>query len=178
MSQLADLAGDLRAVELAALFHDAVYDAAAPAGANEAASAQLAADVLGDDPAVAEVRRLVLLTAGHAVDRGDRNGAVLVDADLWILGASPGRYDRYAVDVRAEYAHVDDGGWHAGRAAVLRSFLDRERIYATDRFHDLLDAPARLNLRRELASLESSDLEAKKPSRFSGLAAARRGRRP
>ena len=57
-----------------------------------------------------EVVRLVLLTAGHEVEPGDRNGAVLVDADLSILGAPPERYARYAADVRAEYAHVDDDG--------------------------------------------------------------------
>lgn len=153
VADLADLADDPRAVELAAVFHDAVYDAAAAPGVNEQASAELAVEVLGDDPAVREVVRLVLLTITHEVEPGDRNGAVLSDADLSILGSSPERYDRYAADVRAEYAHVDDESWRAGRSGVLRRFLARPRLYLNDRVHDRLDAAARSNLARELAAL-------------------------
>ena len=149
VGELADLADDLPAVEQAALFHDAVYDPRAAPGVNEAASAELARAAGCDD----EVVRLVLLTAGHEVGSGDCNGAVLVDADLWILGASPERYDRYVRDVRAEHAHVGDEAWRAGRSAVLRRFLDRPRLYITDRFHHGLDAAARRNLAGELAAL-------------------------
>ena len=155
--RLRDLAADADAVELAVWFHDAVYDAAAPAGENEARSAGLAVDeltALGMAPSsVAEVERLVLLTSGHEVADGDANGAVLADADLTILGADPGRYARYAADVRAEYAHVPDDAWRTGRAAVLDGFLRRPRIYRTDRAHAALDAQARANLTAELATL-------------------------
>ena len=102
---------------------------------------------------VEEVRRLVLLTAGHEVGPGDANGAVLADADLAILAAEPDRYARYATDVRAEYGHLDDAAWRAGRAAVLRRFADRPRLYVTDRAHDRLDGLARRNLASELAGL-------------------------
>ena len=67
--------------------------------------------------------RLVQLTAGHTVDAADRSGAVLVDADLWILSAPADRYDRYVADVRAEYAHVPDDAWRTGRGQVLDRFL-------------------------------------------------------
>ena len=93
----------------------------------------------------------MLLTAGHEVAAGDANGAVLADADLAILGADADRYARYAADVRAEYAHVADDAWRAGRSAVLRRFLDRPRLYVTDRAHAALDASARRNLAAELA---------------------------
>src|SRR5688500_13453931 len=87
LAVVADLGGS-PAVELAAWFHDAIYDAAAPAGESEARSAALAVDrltALGCERAlVDEVERLVLLTAGHEVDPDDRNGAVLADADLAI----------------------------------------------------------------------------------------------
>jgi predicted metal-dependent HD superfamily phosphohydrolase len=147
--ELADLADDPHPVVMAALFHDAVYDPRAAPGENERASAELARSVYGDE----EVVRLVLLTAGHEAEPGDRNGAVLIDADLWILGAPPARYERYAADVRAEYAHVDDDAWREGRSALLRRFLDRPRLYVTDRFHQRLDATARRNLTGELAAL-------------------------
>jgi predicted metal-dependent HD superfamily phosphohydrolase len=146
VAELADLADDRRAVELAALFHDAIYDPRASGGANERASAELAVE-LG---AGQEVARLVLLTATHEVEPGDRNGAVLCDADLGILGSAPERYARYAADVRTEYAHVDDDGWRAGRGALLRGLLARPRLFRTDRFHERLDAAARRNLRWEL----------------------------
>lgn len=149
--ELRDLAADPDAVEAAVWYHDAVYDATAPAGESERRSAELAeAEGCSD-----EVVRLILLTAGHAVEPGDANGAVLADADLAILGSTPERYGRYAADVRAEYAHVPDDAWRAGRSAVLRGFLDRPRLFVTDRAHAAWDAAARRNLAEELASLEA-----------------------
>lgn len=115
------------AVELAALYHDAIYDVRAGGGASEDASAHLAAveirAVGGSADLAAEVVRLVQLTAGHTVDPADRSGAVLVDADLWILSAPAARYDRYVDDVRAEYAHVPDATWRTGRGQVLDRFI-------------------------------------------------------
>lgn len=157
IDRLADLAEDPVAVELAAWYHDAVYDSTAPAGETERRSAHLAVEELAElglsGDVLDEVRRLVLLTAGHDVEPGDRNGAVLADSDLSILGSSPERYARYADDVRVEYAHIADADWRAGRSAVLGRFARRARLYVTDRAHDALDAAARRNLAWELASL-------------------------
>jgi predicted metal-dependent HD superfamily phosphohydrolase len=115
------------AVVLAARYHDAIYDVRAGGGASEDASARLAAvDVRaagGSRELADEVARLIRLTAGHTVDPADRSGAVLVDSDLWILAAPAERYDRYVVDVRAEYAHVPDDVWRTGRGQVLDRFL-------------------------------------------------------
>lgn len=117
-------------VHAAALFHDAVHDVHASGGASEEASAQLALDRLAaagiapDGPVAGEVARLIRLTAGHAVEPDDGAGALLVDADLWILSSPPSRYDRYAADVRHEYGHLLDDMWATGRSAVLRHFLD------------------------------------------------------
>ena len=152
------------AVELAAWFHDAVYDPRAAPGASERASADLAASVLAPlgapDVAVAEVRRLIELTAGHVAAPGDVPGSVLLDADLWILGAPARRYQRYASDVRAEYGHLSEGEWRAGRSQVLRGFAARPRIYLTDRAHRALDTSARANLAWELATLGGGEAEA------------------
>lgn len=144
-------------IELAAWYHDAIYDPAAPQGQNEAASADLAARELRalgvEAPRVDEVRRLVMLTAGHEVAPDDRNGIALADADLGILGAESPRYRRYVADVRAEYAHVADDAWRIGRASVLRTFLDRPRIYLGAAAHQRLDERARTNLGEELLAL-------------------------
>jgi predicted metal-dependent HD superfamily phosphohydrolase len=144
-------------VRLAAWCHDAVYDPRAGGDANERASAELAGDLLtaAGLPAdeVRQVRRLVLLTAGHAVGPDDPEGALLCDADLAILAAPPADYDRYAAAVRREYAHVPDPGFRAGRAAVLANLLALPVLFRLPEPHRRWEARARANLSRELATL-------------------------
>ncbi len=149
---------DLEAVALAALYHDAIYDVRAGGGASEDASAHLAAAevrVAGGSEALAhEVARLIQLTAGHSVDASDRSGALLVDADLWILSAPPERYDRYVADVRAEYGHVPDDVWRRGRGDVLARFAavaERGHLFhaGTEPDRSARTARALANLTRE-----------------------------
>lgn len=143
------------ALQFAAWLHDVVYDPTR--GDNEPASAVYARRTLSairvPVAVTDETARLIELTAGHEVADDDRTGAVLIDADLSILGAPDDVYDRYAVDIRDEYRHVDDDAFRAGRSAVLRDFLDRDRIYRTATAHARWDAPARANLTRELERL-------------------------
>lgn len=142
---------------LAAWYHDVVYDPTAPAGANEGASAVLARRALesmgASLSAVGEVCRLICLTADHDPGPGDRNGALLCDADLAVLAADEEGYRAYVTGVRAEYAHVDDDAWRVGRRAVLRSFLDRPRIFRTIVGRERWESRARINISSELASL-------------------------
>jgi predicted metal-dependent HD superfamily phosphohydrolase len=146
-----DPAASLPVVQLAAWFHDAVYSGVA--GVDEQLSADLARRMLGSLPApdVAEVVRLVLLTAGHDPGPGDAAGAALCDADLSILGAMPGRYDVYVRDVRLDYAHIDDAVWAVGRTAVLDSLLLLDPLYRTTTGQELWQQRAVANLRRERA---------------------------
>jgi predicted metal-dependent HD superfamily phosphohydrolase len=155
----ADLAARPDLVRLAAWFHDAVYDPRTGGDGNERASAALAAGHLGrlgvPDDAIAEVRRLVLLTAGHGPGSGDRNGALLCDADLAILASPPPDYDRYAAAVRREYGHVPDDEFRAGRAAVLDQLLALPALFRNPPLADRWEEPARANLARELAALRA-----------------------
>lgn len=146
---------DADAVQLAGWLHDIVHDPTRSDNeAQSAVYARRALSVIRVPVAVTdETVRLIELTAGHEVAAGDRNAMVLVDADLAILGAPREVYDRYAADIRAEYAHVDDDAYRAGRRAVLESFLARPRLFHTDTAHDRFDAPARDNLRREITAL-------------------------
>jgi predicted metal-dependent HD superfamily phosphohydrolase len=136
-------------------WHDAVYDATA--SDNEAQSAAMAKRDLRDfDISLHgrdEVARLIMLTAGHEVEEGDRLGEILVSIDLAILGAPDERYDAYARAVREEYAHVPEDQWRLGRAGVLQRFLDAQVIFPDPAIAQWLEAQARANLSRELASL-------------------------
>ena len=150
VEQLASHADDIRAVRLAAWFHDAVYDPRA--SDNERRSAALARavipTVLGD-----RVAELVETTVEHAPDPGDGDSAVLCDADLAVLATSPTRYAEYAADVRREYAHVPDDVFASVRSGVLAGFLDRERLYTTATAQARWERAARHNLEREISAL-------------------------
>lgn len=146
---------DLGVVRVAALFHDAVYDPRSTTNESDSASlAEARLDEIGwSAERRAEVRRLIELTAGHVVDPADDAGAVLIDADLAILGASPNEYQHYSTAVRAEYSHVDDAAWCTGRARVLQHFLDQKAIFVTATMRAAREPSARANLTAELASL-------------------------
>ncbi|UED85709.1 HD domain-containing protein [Streptomyces profundus] len=147
----ANAAADPVAVELAAWFHDAVYDP--HAADNEERSAELAETLLPDSPRRPAVARLVRLTAGHRPAEGDADGAVLCDADLAVLAGSPGEYASYAAAVRVEYGHVPAAAFAAGRAEVLRQLLARPALFHTSYGAERWAATARFNLRGELSLL-------------------------
>ena len=160
VDEFASHAEDPDAVRYAAWFHDAVYETgASEAASNEEESARLAESELPklgvSAERTAEVARLVRLTAGHATADDDRNGAVLCDADLAILGGQPAEYDAYAKAIRAEYAAIPDELFRPGRAAILRSLLELPSLYRTPTARERYEDSARANLRKELAQLES-----------------------
>lgn len=138
---------------LAVWGHDLVYDP--EAANNEARSAELFCEWLAGQGAGVEVRgqveRLILATA-HTSLPVTREEALLVDADLSILGADPETFAAYAAGIRQEYGHVPEQLYRSGRRRVLEHFLGRERIYTTPEF-GLLETQARANLKQSLAGL-------------------------
>lgn len=147
------------AVELAIWYHDAIY---IPLSAeNERASAALLrADMRGllDPTLIEAAATLVLATRTHEVPAGlapeiASDCAWFLDMDLSILGADPETFAWYDAAIRQEYAAVPDAEWRLRRPRVLGTFLARPRLYLTDHFHALLDAPARANLRAAIAAL-------------------------
>jgi predicted metal-dependent HD superfamily phosphohydrolase len=159
VDQLQRLAADSSAVRLAVWFHDVVYDPRSKD--NEEQSALAAAESLRRlaVPAgiIAEVGKLIRATA-H-LDPGPvptgSNSAVMLDADLAVLGAPGERYRRYAEGIRKEYGWVLDADYRPGRASVLAHFLARPRIYITSLMFSDLEAQARRNLAAELESLKA-----------------------
>lgn len=149
--RLADVGAHPGEIALALWYHDAVYDA--QRNDNEAQSAQLARAGLrtaGAGEAVIErVAGLIMATRHHVPER-DPDRAVLIDIDLAILGAAPQRFAEYERQIRAEYAHVPDALYREKRREVLEGYLGRSRIFATQRFYDAYEEPARENLRASL----------------------------
>ncbi|HYN31078.1 MAG TPA: hypothetical protein VES40_00520 [Ilumatobacteraceae bacterium] len=140
----------------AAFYHDAVYEPTHPA--NERASARLALrdlTTLGWSNERAERVAAMIEATAHG-DSGPSIGdtAILLDADLAILGSDRAAYSDYVASVRAEFRRVDDNEWRTGRASVLEGFLDRTTIYSTPTARALWEQQARTNLAAELAELD------------------------
>ncbi|PBB21463.1 hypothetical protein [Mesorhizobium sp. WSM4313] len=155
-----DLLDDPGAIEAAIWFHDAIYDSRAKD--NEAKSADLAEKKLAgrvDPHRLARIAAMINATATHQLpplrDEGALNdAALLLDMDLAILGAGPAVFDAYEKAVRLEYGWVEEPMWHAGRSAVLKSFLARPHIFHTTEFRDRFEAQARENLSHSLQALQ------------------------
>ncbi len=154
VDSLKALIQDETAVQLAVWFHDIIYDPRALD--NEVQSAAYAATVLHqwEYPKTEKVEQLILATKSHETSVSDPDFAVLLDADLAILGASPAQYDQYAQAIRQEYAFVPDDAYRNGRSAVLRQFLARPRIYQTEMMFKERETAVFLNLQRELSTLK------------------------
>jgi predicted metal-dependent HD superfamily phosphohydrolase len=161
VERLSGCAEDPAAVRIAAWFHDAVYDTQRKD--NEEASAHLAEQYLlynfvlevEDQHAFTRAVTDLIRATDHRSDSlpPDGNTAVILDADLAILGSVESRYRRYAADVRKEYPWVSEVDWKTGRALTLERFLARPRIYHTEVMFTECEAVARRNMTAELAAL-------------------------
>ena len=154
-----------RAPILAALALAACGDAAPPGFSTGPAITSVSASTSGSSstgdtsstgPADDSAGTVAVLEAPAEVDAA--SAAVLLDADLAILGADPAAYRAYATGVRVEYAHVPDDAWRTGRAAVLDHFLARDRLFLTDTMHAELDQRAQLGGRLRHLDLEVGEL--------------------
>jgi predicted metal-dependent HD superfamily phosphohydrolase len=151
IGKLADLVADPAPLFLATWFHDAVYDPRATD--NEARSADLAVRQLSalNLPAetITTVERLIRATQHSEPGPEDPATMVILDADLSILGAEEKRYRRYADAIRREYDFVPEADYREGRRRILTAFLERPRIYRTQRMFEVGEEAARRNLKAE-----------------------------
>jgi predicted metal-dependent HD superfamily phosphohydrolase len=147
-------------VDLALLFHDAIYDPLAKD--NEARSARLLVEegrrAWLDERLLQRAHALVLATKhDDGSDADSEEACIVVDADLSILGSAEATFEEYERNVRQEYAGIDDASYAAGRSAVLRALLERPTLYATRRGQRLWEARARLNLERSVARIGAAE---------------------
>jgi predicted metal-dependent HD superfamily phosphohydrolase len=142
-------------VDAALLFHDIVYDPTRHDNEDRSADeAAMALRALGwTAPGAQAVGELIRATK-HASAPTTPDAAVVVDVDLAILGQAPEAFEAYERAIRREYEHVPEPAYRAGRANVLRRFLSRPQIYATDYFAGRYEMAARQNLGQSIAALE------------------------
>lgn len=158
--EIAAAIADRPAFILAVLFQRAVFDRARPDGAER--SIALMRDLAGGlatPPRLARAATLISALARQELPetrdaslRGD--AALLLDMDRAPLGAAPAAFAAHAAAHRAEYAHMKDESYAAGRAAELRLLLWRDRIFHTDRHVLAYERQARRNVAGLLARLE------------------------
>ena len=138
-------------------YHDIIY--LPGSGQNEDLSADMAEQTLpnlGVSPEdISIIAAWIRASKSHSLPASadSPDARLFLDMDLAILGSSEERYQRYAEQIRTEYAKFSDLLYKPGRRKVLKHFLKKERIYASDTMHKLLDAAARNNLMWELRSL-------------------------
>jgi predicted metal-dependent HD superfamily phosphohydrolase len=141
-------------VEMALWFHDAIYAIGAPDNEQRSADwARQALEQAGIAPdAVARVAALVMVTR-HDCAPQDTDQALLLDADLSILGQPPAVFDAYERHIRAEHAAVPEAIFRSRRRGILQQFLERPRIFHSAHFHAAFEAQARANLARSISRL-------------------------
>lgn len=149
---------DRPAFIMAVLFHRAVFDRRLPDAAER--SVALMRRMLAGTPeaTLARAEALVLAVCRQELPRTDDpslrgDAALLLDMDRAVLGAPEAEFDAYEAALRAEYAHLGDDAYAAGRSAELRLLLWRERLFATDRYWLQGERRARRNIERLLERL-------------------------
>lgn len=142
---------DYHTTQLAGWLHDVIYDSRA--ADNEQRSADYAVGLCEQlsVPVGRRVAALILKTKTHE-PADDPDAAVLLDADLAILGSGGAEYLEYSAMIRREYDWVPEPEYRSGRIRVLEQFLARPKIY---QYLTELDEPARRNLAGEIARLAS-----------------------
>ncbi|HJS83698.1 MAG TPA: hypothetical protein VJ742_12770 [Nitrososphaera sp.] len=147
---LSDGTHDRQLLMYASIFHDFYYNP--QAHDNEELSANLAYDFAlkaGMDKDFADrAKKLILGTKEHWAF--DDDSAVLFDADLFRLASD--RFPEHSANIRKEYSWVPDDLYREGRAKVLHSFLDREKIYQSP-WGAGYEESARKNLQTALTEL-------------------------
>ncbi|MEH2264746.1 HD domain-containing protein [Nostoc sp.] len=146
---------NLAAVQLAAWFHDVVYDTQAQD--NEERSADYAFDLLSNlgipESTTSTVKYLILNTKNHQAAVNDYESQVLLDADLAILAANSVEYQEYAHAIRQEYGWLSEADYITGRQQFLERFLQRSHIYFTPLMSEFAEPCARGNIQAEIQSL-------------------------
>jgi len=159
LTHLEQIFQELEALEVtpllafATFYHDIIYDPSA--NDNEKNSALLAQKRLTELNVPTQLNQkvfqLIIETKTHQASSTENER--FLDADLAILGSNRESYLHYTQQVRKEYALYDDVTYFKGRKKVLKLFLEKEKIYQTQYFHEKYEKQARVNMLIEYNSL-------------------------
>jgi len=142
-------------IALALWFHDAIYKPFSKS--NESDSADWARKFLDENDMSEQVQervhRLVMATSHSSIPNSD-DEKLIVDIDLSILGRAEDQYSHFEAGVRCEYQKVPSCIYARSRKAVLKGFLQRDRIYSSESFYEAFERQARKNLKGELSRLQ------------------------
>ena len=145
-------------VLLAIFYHDVIYQTQGkPVMSNERQSAAyFIAELGGFLPIDLQNRvvELIIATEKHELaDTNDSDMAYFLDMDLRILGQTDLVYQAYCQQIRLEYQHVAKVLYNFSRKKALKRFLDRKRLYFTQRFSTQYEQQARQNIKSEIKTL-------------------------
>ncbi len=141
-------------LKLAFIYHDIIYN---PLGKNnERKSADKAIEFLKHNHAktaiIHKVEQLIMVTLHEAIPKNSEE-ELMIDIDLSILGGERNRYIEYTQNIRREYKKVPQLIYRRKRKEIMKKFLQRGRIYYTDKYYKQLEDRARENIKFEIESL-------------------------
>jgi pantetheine-phosphate adenylyltransferase len=157
-------AAEVDTVRKAFWFHDAVYAHGDGAVSNEEASARLwlgsglQSDLNDSSADLAQSVASLIRATDHfqAPSITHPLKAVMLGADLAILGQGEGVYAQYMQAIRAEYAHVPLAQYQSSRSKALQHLHAKalaHALYPDVYFAQLYNAQAMANMAREIAAL-------------------------
>ncbi len=148
-------ADDLTAIQLAAWYHDVIYEIFA--SDNEAKSAVYAGRVLKKagfpEEIVNTVMRMIEATEISKDPPDHVDFKILLDADLATLASDHEYYDENTRAIRKEFSFVPDEEYLPARKKLLKKFLRRDRIFLTEKMYKEFEEKARQNILREISTL-------------------------
>lgn len=142
----------------AAVYHDVILDPLLHD--NEEQSAALwrlhrskGEHYLHADCHTTQVENFILSTANHFAPREyietdpDHNlREWFIGLDLASLASPPDMFQQNTLAIRAEYCHVPEEAWKAGRGGFLKVVEKTEKIYRHPIMHELFEVKARKNI--------------------------------
>lgn len=135
-------------------YHDIIYDSKRKDNEKQSAILfQKSCSAFLESELVEAVSTVIESTEKHFPLSEAKEVKWMLDLDLFILCSPASIYESYSKAIRQEYKWVPGFMYKKGRKKVLRSFLDRERIYFSDYFYASYEEIARTNLANELKQL-------------------------
>ncbi len=161
---VAHLAKDPIAIKLAIWYHDTIYETS-PKKPGSLSNEEWSAEIAKHDLTLLGVPAILIdeisgpngliMSTQHTGLPETPDAKLMVDLDLAILGKDEAEFDRYEANIRHEYWFVPESDFRKGRAAILRTFLERPHIYTTESFRTRYEEKARKNLERSIEKLSS-----------------------